>query len=61
MPKVYISEEGLEKTELLQFGSTARYKLNYQFKETFSNDKLEELENSLEKQFDRTLRVLISK
>ncbi|QKJ23804.1 ABC transporter permease [Poseidonibacter lekithochrous] len=58
MPKVYISEEGLEKTELLQFGSTARYKLNYQFKETFSNDKLEELENSLEKQFDRTLRVL---
>lgn len=58
MPKVYISEEGLEKTELLQFGSTARYKLNYQFKETFSNDKLEGLENSLEKQFDRTLRVL---
>ena len=58
MPKVYISEEGLEKTELLQFGSTARYKLNYQFKKSFSNDKLEELENSLEKQFDRTLRVL---
>ncbi len=58
MPKVYISEEGLEKTELLQFASTARYKLNYQFQETFSNDKLEELENSLEKQFDRTLRVL---
>lgn len=58
MPKVYISEEGLEKTELLQFASTARYKLNYQFQETFSNDKLEELENTLEKQFDRTLRVL---
>ena len=58
MPKVYISDEGLKKTELLQFGSTARYKLNYQFEKSFSNEQLEELENSLEQQFDRTLRVL---
>ena len=58
MPKIYISKEGLEKTELLQFGSTARYKLNYLFKESFENDKLEEIENSLEKSIDQDLRVL---
>jgi len=29
MPKIYITEKGLENTELLQFGSTGRYKLNY--------------------------------
>ncbi|MDZ7820016.1 MAG: FtsX-like permease family protein [Aliarcobacter sp.] len=58
IPKIYISEEGLNKTELLQFGSTANYKLNYLFKENFTNDKLEEIENSLEKIIDRNLRVL---
>ncbi|WP_368030038.1 ABC transporter permease [Arcobacter sp. s6] len=58
MPKVYISEEGLKKTELLQFGSTARYKLNYLFQEEFTNDKLEEIENTLEKQMDQNLRAL---
>lgn len=58
IPKIYISEEGLKNTELLQFGSTANYKLNYLFKENFTNDKLEEIENSLEKIIDRNLRVL---
>jgi putative ABC transport system permease protein len=58
MPKVYISEEGLKKTELLQFGSTARYKLNYLFDEEFTNDKLEEIENALEKDLDQNLRAL---
>ena len=58
MPKIYISEEGLKNTELLQFGSTANYKLNYLFKENFTNNKLEEIENSLEKIIDRNLRVL---
>ena len=58
MPKIYISEEGLKNTELLQFGSTANYKLNYLFKENFTNDKLEEIENSLEKTIDQNLRVL---
>ena len=58
MPKVYISEEGLKKTELLQFGSTARYKLNYQFSEEFTNDKLEEIENALEKDIDQNLSAL---
>lgn len=58
MPKIYISQEGLEKTELLQFGSTARYKLNYQFKENFDNDQLEVIENSLEKDIDQNLRAL---
>jgi predicted lysophospholipase L1 biosynthesis ABC-type transport system permease subunit len=58
MPKVYISEEGLKKTELLQFGSTARYKLNYLFDEEFTNDKLEEIENALEKEMDQNLRAL---
>ncbi|MAC84075.1 MAG: hypothetical protein CL624_08060 [Arcobacter sp.] len=58
MPKIYISKEGLEKTELLQFGSTARYKLNYLFKENFENDKLEEIENTLEKSIDQDLRAL---
>ncbi|WP_121626767.1 ABC transporter permease [Poseidonibacter antarcticus] len=58
MPKVYISEEGLKRSELLQFGSTARYKLNYQFKENFDNDKLEEIENNLEKNIDQSLRAL---
>ncbi|NQY93760.1 MAG: FtsX-like permease family protein [Campylobacteraceae bacterium] len=58
MPKVYISEQGLKKTELLQFGSTASYKLSYLFKENFDNEKLEEIENSLEKSIDQNMRVL---
>ena len=58
MPKIYISEEGLEKTELLQFGSTASYALNYLFKETLDNDQLEEIEDELEKSIDHSMRVL---
>ena len=58
LPKIYISEAGLESTELLQFGSTARYKLNFKFSQNFENDKLEEIENTLEKNIDRNLRVL---
>ncbi len=58
MPKVYLSSEGLKRSELLKFGSTARYKLNFLFEENLSNEKLELLEESLEKKFDRTLRVL---
>lgn len=58
MPKIYLSEEALNATGLLQFGSTARYKLIYQFKENFSNDKLEEIENNLEKTIDKNLRAL---
>lgn len=58
MPKIYISEEGLEKTELLQFGSTARYKLNYLFEDNLGNDALEKIENTLEESIDQNLRVL---
>lgn len=58
MPKIYMSEAALNSSALLQFGSTARYKLNYQFTQNFDNDKLEEIENSLEKSIDKNLRVL---
>ena len=58
MPKIYISEEGLEKTELLQFGSTASYTLNYLFKENLDNDQLEKIEDELEKSIDQSMRVL---
>ncbi|WP_417326323.1 ABC transporter permease [Halarcobacter sp.] len=58
MPKIYLSPEGLKRSELLKFGSTARYKLNYLFEENLSNDKLEALEEQIESQLDRTLRVL---
>jgi len=58
MPKVYLSSEALKRSELLKFGSTARYKLNFLFEKNFTNDELELLEESLEKQLDRTLRVL---
>jgi len=58
VPKIYMSEEALKKTELLQFGSTARYKLNYLFHENLNNDKLEEIENSLEESIDQNLKVL---
>lgn len=58
MPKVYLSSEALKRSELLKFGSTARYKLNFLFEKNFTNDELELLEEDLEKQFDRTLRVL---
>lgn len=58
MPKIYISEEGLEKTELLQFGSTASYSLNYLFKENLDNDQLEKIERGLEKSIDQSMRVL---
>ena len=57
MPKVYISEEGLKRSELLQFGSTARYKLNYQFKDNLSNAQLEQIENDLEKSIDQNLKA----
>ena len=58
MPKIYISEEGLKKSDLLQFGSTASYALNYRFKEDFDNDRLEEIENRLKKSIDQSMRVL---
>ena len=58
MPKIYISEEGLKKSELLQFGSTASYALNYRFKENFNNDSLEEIENKLKERIDQSMRVL---
>jgi len=58
MPKIYMSKEGLEETELLQFGSTASYTLNYLFKENFGNDKLEKIENELQKGIDQSMRVL---
>lgn len=58
MPKIYISQEGLKQTELLQFGSTARYTLNYLFKEHLDNDALEKIENDLKKSIDQDMRVL---
>ena len=58
MPKIYISQEGLDKSELLQFGSTARYTLNYLFKDNLNNDQLEVIENGLEKSIDQSMRVL---
>jgi len=58
MPKIYINEEGLDKSELLQFGSTASYTLNYLFKENLGNDKLEEIERELKKSIDQSMRVL---
>jgi predicted lysophospholipase L1 biosynthesis ABC-type transport system permease subunit len=57
MPKVYLSSQGLKRSELLKFGSTGRYKLNYIFNENFTNDELENLEKDLEEKLDRTLRV----
>ena len=58
MPKIYMSEEGLKKSELLQFGSTASYALNYRFKENLDNDSLEEIENKLKERIDQSMRVL---
>jgi len=58
MPKIYLSQKALEKTKLLQFGSTARYKLNYKFTKNLDNDSLEKIENELEKNVDQNLRVL---
>ncbi len=58
MPKIYISEEGLERTELLQFGSTASYTLSYLFKENLDNNQLEKIEDALEKSIDQSMRVL---
>ena len=58
MPKIYISHEGLQKTQLLAFGSTASYKLNYLFQKNLDNDALEKIENDLKKSIDKSLRVL---
>jgi len=58
LPKIYISEAGLKSSGLLQFGSTARYKLNYLLSEKYDNDKLEEIEDKLEKSIDQNLKVL---
>ena len=57
MPKIYISEEGLKKSELLQFGSTATYTLNYLFRDNLNNNNLEKIENNLEISIDQNLRV----
>ncbi|MEA2046907.1 MAG: FtsX-like permease family protein [Campylobacterota bacterium] len=58
MPKIYINKKALEETELLQFGSTATYTLNYLFKENLDNDQLEKIENELKKSIDQSMRVL---
>ena len=58
MPRVYLSAEGLRRSEVIQFGSTARYKMNYQLQEDLSNDQLELLENKIEKKLDQNLKVL---
>jgi predicted lysophospholipase L1 biosynthesis ABC-type transport system permease subunit len=58
LPKIYISPEGFKQTQLLQFGSTARYRLNFAFQKNFSNDELEVIENTLKKSIDHNLRVL---
>lgn len=58
MPKVYLSQAGLTRAALLQFGSTARYRLHYQFKESLSNQTLETIENTLENSIDQNLRAL---
>jgi len=58
MPKIYMSEEGLKETALLQFGSTATYTLNYLFKKNLDSDALEKIENTLKKSIDQSMRVL---
>ncbi|MBN2826186.1 MAG: hypothetical protein JXQ76_12725, partial [Campylobacterales bacterium] len=58
LPKVYITPQGFKRSELLQFGSTAQYKLNFRFKQNFSNDALETIENQIKKGIDPNLRVL---
>ena len=58
LPKVYISSAGLKKSELLQFGSTASYKLNYLFEEKLDNDTLDTIKNKLKKSIAQNLRVL---
>lgn len=58
MPKIYLNEQALKSTELLGFGSTARYKLNYLFEEKLDNKQLEDLEKKLEEQLEQNLRVL---
>jgi putative ABC transport system permease protein len=58
MPKIYISQEGLKNTGLLEFGSTASYKLHYLFQENLDNDALEKIENDLKQSVDKGLRVL---
>ena len=58
MPKIYMNEDGLKKTGLIQFGSTASYSLNFHFQESLTNDTLEVIENNLEKSIDQNLRVL---
>jgi len=58
VPKIYLSQEAFKKTKLLQFGSTARYSLHFQFEKTFDNEKLEEIENTLKTNLNKGLRTL---
>lgn len=58
MPKIYMSEEALEKTELLQFGSTASYTLSYHFKDNLDNDTLEGIEDAFKNSIDPSMKVL---
>lgn len=57
MPRIYMTEEAIERAGLIQFGTTARYTINYLFQETFTNDELEIIEEDIEDTIGRSIHA----
>lgn len=49
VPRVYMSEAGIKRANILQYGSTVDYTQNFKFDQDFTNVQLEEIEAKLEK------------
>jgi len=57
VPRVYMSEAGIKRANILQYGSTVQYTQNFKFSKTFTNDELEEVETKLENVMGSAIRV----
>lgn len=56
-PRVYMSPQGMERGGLIQFGSTATYKIGFKLPTTISVDSSPEKLAALKKSFDSTVRI----
>ena len=57
IPRVYMSEAGIKRADILQYGSTVQYTQNFKFLKTYTNDELKDVETKLEKIMGKAIRV----
>lgn len=56
-PRVYMSLEGLERSGLIKFGSTATYKIGFKFDQSYAVDEDQEKLAEFKKSYDPSVRV----